>query len=243
MLAFCRAEYLGRSQRYGKSERAKANVLAFCRAGVSRAKDASPLTDADTQIPRLARLLIFPYFCRLFSKTMKKLIVLLLLNICTVGMAMSQIVADSVQILFQPGSSRISPISNGRALQAFTDKVRRCADNGNLDRVLVRAYTSPDGVSTANLRLSADRCQSVADYIVSNAGVDPDLIDSDPCGIAWDRLRRLIASDHHVPGRREVLDIIDYTPVWVVDTHGNVSGSRKQRIMELKGGQTFCHRG
>lgn len=170
---------------------------------------------------------------------MKKLIVLLLLNTCTVGMAMSQIVADSVQILFQPGSSRISPISNGRALQAFTDKVRRCADNGNLDRVLVRAYTSPDGVSTVNLRLSADRCQSVADYIVSNAGVDPDLIDSDPCGIAWDRLRRLIASDHHVPGRREVLDIIDYTPVWVVDTHGNVSGSRKQRIMALKGGQTY----
>ncbi len=170
---------------------------------------------------------------------MKRLFVFLLLNACMVDMAISQIIADSVRILFQPGSSRIKPDSSGNALYVFARKVRRCGNDGNLERLVVRAYTSPDGVSTANLRLSADRCQTVADYIMSNAGIDADQIDSYPCGIAWDKLRRMIASDHHVPGRREALDIIDYTPVWVHDAQGNVSGSRKKSLMDFQGGQTY----
>ncbi|NPD55360.1 DUF3575 domain-containing protein [Prevotella sp. PTAC] len=170
---------------------------------------------------------------------MKRLFVFLLLNACMVDMSMSQIIADSVRILFQPGSSRIQPGSNGNALSVFAREVRRCGVSGNLERLVVRAYTSPDGVSTANLRLSADRCQAVADYIMSNAGIDADRIDSYPCGIAWDKLRRMIASDHHVPGRREALDIIDRTPVWVHDARGNVSGSRKKSLMDFLGGQTY----
>ena len=170
---------------------------------------------------------------------MKRLFVFLLLNICMMDMAISQIIADSVWILFQPGSSRIQPGSSGNALSVFARKVRRCVIDGNLERLVVRAYTSPDGVSTANLRLSADRCQAIADYIMSDAGVDADRIDSYPCGIAWDKLRRMIASDHHVPGRREALDIIDYTPVWVHDARGNVSGSRKKSLMDFQGGQTY----
>ena len=170
---------------------------------------------------------------------MKKLFVFLLLNACMVDMAMSQIIADSVRILFQPGSSRIKPGSSGNALYVFAKKVRRCDSDGSLERLVVRAYTSPDGVSTANLQLSADRCQSVADYIISNAKIDADRIDSYPCGIAWDKLRRMIASDHHVPGRREVLDIIDYTPIWVHDAQGNISGSRKKSLMDFQGGQTY----
>lgn len=170
---------------------------------------------------------------------MKRLFVFLLLNACMVDMAMSQIIADSVRILFQPGSSRIKPGSSGNALHVFAKKVRRCDFDGSLERLVVRAYTSPDGVSTANLQLSADRCQSVADYIISNAKIDADRIDSYPCGIAWDKLRCMIASDHHVPGRREVLDIIDYTPVWVHDAQGNISGSRKKSLMDFQGGQTY----
>ncbi|EOR99310.1 hypothetical protein C799_03190 [Bacteroides thetaiotaomicron dnLKV9] len=170
---------------------------------------------------------------------MKRLFVFLLLNACMVDMAMSQIIADSVRILFQPGSSRIKPGSSGNALHVFAKKVRRCDNDGSLERLVVRAYTSPDGVSTANLQLSADRCQSVADYIISNAKIDADRIDSYPCGIAWDKLRCMIASDHHVPGRREVLDIIDYTPVWVHDAQGNISGSRKKSLMDFQGGQTY----
>ena len=170
---------------------------------------------------------------------MKRLFVFLLLNACMVDMAMSQIIADSVRILFQPGSSRIKPGSSGNALHVFAKKVRRYDSDGSLERLVVRAYTSPDGVSTANLQLSADRCQSVADYIISNAKIDADRIDSYPCGIAWDKLRCMIASDHHVPGRREVLDIIDYTPVWVHDAQGNISGSRKKSLMDFQGGQTY----
>lgn len=90
----------------------------------------------------------------------------MLLNACMVDMSMSQIIADSVRIFFQPGSSWIQPGSNGNALSVFAREVRRCGVSGNLERLVVRAYTSPDGVSTANLRLSADRCQAVADYIL-----------------------------------------------------------------------------
>ncbi len=174
----------------------------------------------------------------LYPRTMKKVIVFLLLNACVMVVGMSQNVADSVRIYFHSGSSRMIPDSDN-TLQVFLEKVHKCAVDGSLERLLVRAYTSPDGVSTANLQLSADRCQSVSDYIMTHLGIDVARIDILPGGIAWEELRRMIAADSRVPGRQETLDIIDYTPIWVRDAHGKITGSRKKSLMDFQGGQTY----
>ena len=152
---------------------------------------------------------------------------------------MSQTVADSVRIHFQPRSGRIKPDYDNSFLCDFLERIHRNAAGGNVERLVVRAYTSPDGVSTDNIQLSANRCQSVADYIISQTGVDPVLIDMHPGGIAWDKLRDMIAADSCVPGRMKALDIIDHTPIWVRDVHGDITGGRKKGLMDLKEGQTY----
>lgn len=179
-------------------------------------------------------------FARLYPKTMKRWIVFLLLNACSVVAVMSQTVADSVRIRFRPGSSRIeSGYDSGEALSDFLEKVRRCAADGTLERIFVRAYTSPDGVSTDNQRLSADRCRSAANCIVARTGIDVTRIELVPCGIAWEELRRRIAADDCVPGRRRALDILDHTPIWVCDAEGKVVGGRKKSLMDFRGGETY----
>lgn len=167
------------------------------------------------------------------------MIIFLLLNICTVIWVMSQTVADSVRIHFQPRSGRIKPDYDNSFLCDFLERIHRNAAGGNVERLVVRAYTSPDGVSTDNIQLSANRCRSVADYIISQTGVDPVLIDMHPGGIAWDKLRDMIAADSCVPGRMKALDIIDHTPIWVRDVYGDITGGRKKGLMDLKEGQTY----
>jgi len=181
----------------------------------------------------------FSNFAVLYPRTMKKLIVFLLLNACMVVVGMSQSAADSVRIHFRPRSSRMDPDYGDNTLHSFLQKVRKCDADGSLERLIVRAYTSPDGVSTVNLKLSADRCQSVADYIMAYLGIDPAQIDILPGGIAWEELRCMIAADSRVPGRQEALGIIDYTPVWVYDAYGRIVGGRKKSLMDLLGGQTY----
>lgn len=170
---------------------------------------------------------------------MKKLIVFLLLNVCMVVVGISQIVTDSVRIHFQARSSRINPDYSDNAFHRFMEKARKSTVDGSLERLIVRAYTSPDGVSTANLKLSTERCQSVADYIMACLGIDSALIDILPGGIAWEELRHMIATDDRVPWRQKALDIIDHTPVWVHDVYGRIVGSRKKSLMDLQGGQTY----
>ena len=173
---------------------------------------------------------------------MKRLIAfLLLLDIFAGTIAMAQTATDSIKIYFWPGYSRFDPEmnSNSGAMRHFMEEIRNQAVIGNIERLLVRSYTSPDGVSTANELLSENRCFAVASHIATETGADMALIDIDPEGIAWDELRRMVAADNRVPLKNEVLRIIDNTPVWVYGAGHKITGSRKKSLMELQGGDVY----
>ncbi len=172
---------------------------------------------------------------------MNKVIIYLLFHICAVAVAVAQNAADSAKIYFRFGRSRFEPetADNARTMQRFLKEVRRQAALGNIDRLLICSYTSPDGVSTANQHLSSSRSRAIASHIVAETGVSYALIDTVPGGIAWEELRRTIAADDRVPYRKEALRILDHTPVWVFDSHHNIVGSRKKSLMDLEGGDTY----
>lgn len=169
---------------------------------------------------------------------MNKFIAFLLLGVVFGHMVMAHAeAADSVKVYFKSGRSLFEPGTgdNLRTMQSFLEQVRRNDAAHNIERLVVRAYSSPDGVSTANEQLSSKRCGAVTSHIVSATGISTSLVSTAPEGIAWGELRAMIAGCDSVPGREEALYIIDNTPIWVKDSRHNIIGSRKKSLMDLMG--------
>lgn len=145
--------------------------------------------------------------------------------------------ADSVKVYFRVGQSRFDPsIGDNREQMDKCMAALRAYAESDIDSIIVRAYTSPDGTSKTNEILARQRCDSISDYIIANTGINPDLIRKIPEGIAWDGLKELVLETPDVPDRRAVLDILDNTPVWVFDSKGKIIGSRKSSLMSLDRG-------
>ena len=149
--------------------------------------------------------------------------------------------ADSVKVYFIVGHSRFNPDvrDNSAAMDRFIRIVNEAQANDNIQRIVVSGYASPDGVSTANERLSRLRCESVADYLVEHTGVSRADIQTVAGGVAWDELRRLVDENPDVPARAKILEILDNTPVWIFDRSGNITGGRKARLMSLDRGEPY----
>ncbi len=176
------------------------------------------------------------------SISMNRLLLILMLVASSVQAApLTAVTADSINILFRPGSSRVERnlAGNDSVLQRFVAEIRRQSEADNIDSIVIKAYTSPDGVSTANVELSSFRGNAVADFLVSATGINPGFINVVAGGIGWDGLRRAVDNDRTLPYRKEVLRIIDNTPVWVRDSHGDITGGRKKSLMVLYGGEAY----
>lgn len=148
--------------------------------------------------------------------------------------------ADSVRIYYRTGYRYVEPAyrDNGTQLARFTEPVRRALHDGTIERIVVRSGTSPDGTNKANELLSERRADSLVSYIVRHTDVPASLIDRQAAGIAWDELRAQVAASG-MPYRDEVLDVLDDTPVWIFDERNRVVGGRKQRLMDLRGGEPY----
>ncbi len=149
--------------------------------------------------------------------------------------------ADSVNVYFRVGHRYFDPsLANNRAvMNDFVEKVRDAAAAGDIDRIVVYGYASPEGKPRANERLARNRCATIAEYIAAKTGVNRALIEKRPSGIGWNELLSLVESDSAVPCRREVIDILSNTPVWVCDSLGRVVDSRKRQLMNLAGGRPW----
>lgn len=149
--------------------------------------------------------------------------------------------ADSAKIYFKIGHRQFYPElrDNRASMERFVNSVRQARDADDIHHILVRAYASPDGQNKANERLTRYRCDEISRYITDATGINPDLIQSQPEGIAWDELRSLVAETPDVPSRDKILDILDNTPVWVFDSAGRVIDGRKKQLMNLDGGNPY----
>lgn len=145
--------------------------------------------------------------------------------------------ADSVKVYFRVGQRQFDASigDNRENMDRCIDLLRSYSEN-DIDSIIVRAYTSPDGSNSFNERLARQRCNAISDYIIENAGINRALIRRIPEGIAWDGLRDLVRNTPDVPRRDAVLEILDNMPVWVFDAQGKVVDGRKSRLMKLDRG-------
>lgn len=148
--------------------------------------------------------------------------------------------ADSMQIFYRRGYRYVdlSFRDNRTQLERFLKSTGKAMKDGSIDKIVIRSYASPDGSSKANERLAAGRAEELKAYLVREGDIPPALIEHHAEGIAWDRLREMVAASD-MQHKEEVLEILDNTPVWVHDSEGNITGSRKQQLMDLNGGRTY----
>lgn len=145
--------------------------------------------------------------------------------------------ADSVKVYFRVGHSQFDPsLGDNRQVMEKCVEVLKAYAESDIDSIIIKAYTSPDGTSRTNELLARKRCDVIYDYILKETGINKDLIRKMPEGIAWNELRNLVYDTPDVPSREAVLNILDNSPVWVFDAHGKIVDGRKSRLMSLDKG-------
>lgn len=172
---------------------------------------------------------------------MKKKVLAITLAVFLALSAYAQGERDSVKVYFHIRQWQFDPAldNNAESMNAFVDRVRIAADSQNLDRIIIRAWASPEGTEQLNNRLAIERCRTIAELIAERTGVSRDLIETYPGGVAWEELRRMVAERQDVPSRRRILEIIDNTPLWVFNSRGQIISSRKKELMDLRGGRSW----
>ncbi len=170
-----------------------------------------------------------------------KRFILFALAVINVFLAFGQAGDDTVKVLFHIGSWRFDPSleNNAASMNYFIESVRAASRADGLDRVVIRAYASPDGADRLNERLSKKRTEAIADLIATRAGISRSQIEALPQGVAWDELRKLVEETPGVPSREKILQIIDHTPIYVYDRNGRVVDGRKKQLMDLRGGRPY----
>lgn len=163
------------------------------------------------------------------------------LMLASVISASASTAADSTTVFFRQGFRYFDPSLGGnrKSMDGFVERVREAAAAGDIERIVVCGYASPDGFNAANERLARYRCEEITSYIIKNAGVKPSLIETKAGGIAWEKLRAIVAENPDVPYREKILHIIDSTPLWIYDARGRVVDGRKKQLMDLAGGRPY----
>lgn len=146
---------------------------------------------------------------------------------------------DSATVYFEKSGSRFDPDmgQNRVAMDDFVCTVRNHREA--IDSIVVRGYASPEGNSAFNRRLSRERCESVASYLIAHTGIPAYLVKKIPEGEAWSVLTSLVEENHEVPARQDVLRILRETPVWIFNSSNKIIDGRKRQLMRLNGGRPY----
>jgi outer membrane protein OmpA-like peptidoglycan-associated protein len=145
---------------------------------------------------------------------------------------------DEMGIYFRVGRRNIDPnyMTNQRAminLVAAIEMIMSSTDS-RVHKIVVGGFASPEGGSALNDKLAFDRAVSVKRYIMDNTSVRDDQIILYNGSSDWRGLRMRVERSN-MSEKRELLDIIDNTPIW--DKQSRVG--RLGRIMRLNGGRTY----
>ena len=147
---------------------------------------------------------------------------------------------DSTKIYYRAGYRQVDAAyrDNARSLDSLLAKIDRAIADGDLVRVDVRAQSSPEGELEANERLAMNRAIAMKEWIVENARLSADSVNAISEGIAWRELRRMVA-ESDLPGKKEIIEIIDNYPVVDYNAEGGVEGTRLQMLAQFKGGEPY----
>ena len=170
----------------------------------------------------------------------RKILPLILFMLAAPLLHAEHTVIDSTRIYYRHGYRYVdtSLRSNGSVLKNLCAKIEKSLQDETLEKVVIYAYTSPDGTNKANTALAARRADSLESWILRNTVLPGKLLEKNSGGIAWDLLREAV-SKSEMQYKEEVLRILDNTPIWVFDGNSRVVSSRKKELMDLKGGVPY----
>jgi hypothetical protein len=148
----------------------------------------------------------------------------------------SRALLDRLVIGFAVNNARLNlfAFNNNRVMNEILSTLRSSRDTQA--RIEITGYASPEGPQANNYRLAQNRAMAVRNHILDNVpALRPANFEIVNGGENWEGLYKLVESSN-MPGRWQVLDIIETTPA-DIDYYNNVS--RKQMLMNLNGGQTW----
>lgn len=138
-----------------------------------------------------------------------------------VFVAYGAVKCDSVKVYFALNSDAYDPSLNDKhagSMKRFIDGIVASAQAGTLDHIFVYGHSSPEGPLLNNRHLSIRRCDVIADYISSHAGIPRGEIVTFPRYTAWESLRTLVIGTPQTPDREEILRVLDkYIPAASTD--------------------------
>lgn len=141
------------------------------------------------------------------------------------------------EVGFAVNSTQINlyAFNNSRVLNEIISTLRS-SPNVLQGGIEITGYASPEGAQAANYALARNRALAVRNYILDNVPyLRPANFDIVNGGENWEGLYKLV-EESRMPGRWQVLDIIETTPP-DIDYFNNIS--RKKMLMDLNGGQTW----
>jgi outer membrane protein OmpA-like peptidoglycan-associated protein len=145
---------------------------------------------------------------------------------------------NALVVYFHVGKYNIVPeyLDNAYTLSNLINVIKMimAANDSRVERVVVAGFASPEGGFELNDRLAFDRAVSVKEYIMRQTGLSDGSILLHNGSVDWRGLRVMVEKSN-LPEKREILSIIDYTPVW--DSRRQVG--RLGELMRLNGGRTY----
>lgn len=145
---------------------------------------------------------------------------------------------DSISIFYPTGYRYVDPSfkDNDTRLEQLLQAIEH-RQPGLRPRIVVYSGASPDGTVEHNNRLSRNRADELADYLLAHTQLPDSLIEKRAAGIFWRELRRLVQTSA-TPYRDEVLQILDET--CLEDTVADADARAcKRRLMDLRAGVPY----
>jgi outer membrane protein OmpA-like peptidoglycan-associated protein len=146
--------------------------------------------------------------------------------------------ASGLNFFFHQASVRVEPeyAGNWEALSDLLATIRAIEYSGNsrIQYILISGSASPEGFFETNRRLAHGRAMAVKDYLLRYSSVQDEAILIHDTPEDWKGLRALVEQSR-MPGREQVLCVIDNVPVW--DPVRQVG--REGELKKLYGGEPY----
>lgn len=145
---------------------------------------------------------------------------------------------NSLTIFFGQGS-RIVDISFDQNSQSLIDlmtsiKMIENSLDSKVKSIIIAGFASPEGGFEVNDRLAWERAVALKEYILDHSELKSNTIQLYNGSVDWRGLRMLVEeSDMYM--KQQVMDIIDYAPIW--DSQAN--RGRLGDLMRLNGGDSY----
>jgi len=144
---------------------------------------------------------------------------------------------ERINVAFDQGSSKINfyKFDNYKSLTNVVNILKASKDMLH-DKIEIRGTASPEGRQMDNYALAENRALAARNYILDNVHwLRPSDFTIINGGEGWEELYKLVEASN-MPGRWQVLDIIERTPPDIDYVHNT---SRKKFLMDLDGGRAW----